>query len=330
MHGSFKRWTLSVLLAATFFLTSIGCKKETGGNSRSDTSAGGSAGAKPKPLICVSLLTLTNPFFKDIADTLKSEGEKRGYEVVVTDGEKRPATQQDQVHDFLVRKASAIVLTPCDSKTVGTAISAANAARVPVFTADIACTADGAKVVSHCATDNFEGGRVAGQAIVQALGGHGKVAVLNQRAVESGLMRENGCLEELAKAPGITVVAKLDADGDRDRASSVMADILQGHPDIDAVFCINDPTALGAMVAIQSANKIAQVKIFGFDGQKEARQAVKDGKIYGTVMQHPTQIASTTIENIAKYLAGEDVPPKVLLKPTIFLAADAKTDPELK
>jgi ribose transport system substrate-binding protein len=285
---------------------------------------------KTKPLIGVSLLTLSNPFFKEIADTLQSDGEKRGYEVVVTSGELDPARQKDQVKDFLVRKASAIVLTPCDSKSIGTAIADANAAGVPVFTADIACTAEGVKVASHCATDNLEGGRVAGRAVVEALGSKGRVAIIDHPEVESGSMREKGFLEVVGKSPRIQVVAKLPSSGARDRAFAAAQDILQSHPDVDAIFAVNDPTALGALAALEKAGKAPHIKIVGFDGQPEAKRAVKEGKLYATVMQYPRRIASVTIENIAKYLSGEELPPQTLIPPALYRQLDAEADPELK
>src|SRR4051812_12690242 len=157
------------LILATFLLLNLvglGCKRDDGSKSAGGggptTNPSGNPSGKSKPLVGVSLLTLTNPFFKEIADTLQADGAKRGYDVIVTSGDLDPAKQKDQVKDFLVRKASAIVLTPCDSKSIGTAIAEANKAGVPVFTADVAATAEGVKVVSHCATDNLEGGRVAG------------------------------------------------------------------------------------------------------------------------------------------------------------------------
>jgi ribose transport system substrate-binding protein len=288
------------------------------------------ADPKPKPLVCVSLLTMSNPFFKEMADAMKAEGDKHGYQVEVTAGEFDAAKQKDQVKDFLVRKASAIVLTPCDSKSIGTAIAEANAAGVPVFTADVAATAEGIKVVGHCGTDNREGGRVAGKAIVDALGGKGKVAMIDQPEVESGLMRETGCLEELAKANGIEVVAKLPSGGARDKGYSAAQDLIQSHPDVNAIFCVNDPTALGVMAALEKAGKLNQIKVIGFDGQQEARQAVKDGKLYATIMQHPQQIGATTIDNIAKYLAGDDVKEKTLLQPALYKQSDTAADTELK
>src|SRR4051794_16286965 len=92
--GISMRLMLKVLAVA--LLSLAGCDKP-----KSSTSD------KPKPLIAVSLLTLTNPFFKEIADTMQAEGAKHGYEVLITSGEFDPAKQKDQVKDFLVRKATA-------------------------------------------------------------------------------------------------------------------------------------------------------------------------------------------------------------------------------
>ena len=129
------------------------------------------AESKPKGVIGVSLLTLANPFFKDMGDAMKAEGAKHGYEVVITAAEMDSARQKDQVNDFLVKKVSAIVLCPADSRSIGTSIQEANKAGIPVFTADIACLDTSAKVVSHIATDNFAGGKLAGEAMIEAIGG---------------------------------------------------------------------------------------------------------------------------------------------------------------
>src|SRR5262245_48302485 len=92
-----------------------------------------------RPVIGLSVLTLTNPFFQEMAETLREEAAKHGYEVVVVSGEFDAARQQNQVKDFIVRKVAAIVLCPCDSKGVGPAIQEANEAGIAVFTCDIAC-----------------------------------------------------------------------------------------------------------------------------------------------------------------------------------------------
>ena len=136
------RWAAWITLMLAICIGVISCDKKDSDSTKTGSSGQADA-SKSKPLVCVSLLTLTNPFFKDMADTMQAEGQKHGYEVVITSGEFDPAKQKDQVKDFLVRKASAIILTPCDSKSIGTAILEANNAGVPVFTADVKATAEG-------------------------------------------------------------------------------------------------------------------------------------------------------------------------------------------
>src|SRR5262245_58769567 len=155
-------------------------------------------GPAKKGTIGVSVLTLTNPFFKVIGETITDELGKHGYDVIVLSGDENINQQQNQVKDFLVRKVAAIVLCPCDSKAIGPVIQEANKQGVPVFTADIACLAPGAKVETHVATDNYAGGKQAGVAMIEALGeAGGKVAILDFKQAQSGLMRLKGLQDAL-------------------------------------------------------------------------------------------------------------------------------------
>src|ERR1700754_1821169 len=121
-----------------------------------------------KPVIGVSLLTLTNPFFRDLGNAIKETAERQGYRVVLTAGDFDIGKQKNQIADFIVQDVAAIVITPIDSKSIGTSIAEANRAGIPVFTADIKATAEGARVVSHVATDNYQAGRMAAKALVEA------------------------------------------------------------------------------------------------------------------------------------------------------------------
>src|SRR5687768_1538784 len=289
--------------------------------------------ARPKPVIGVSLLTLTNPFFLELGEAMKEEAAKHGMEVVLTAGEFDVAKQRNQVNDFIVRRVSAIVLCPCDSKAIGTAIADANKAGIPVFTADIASLADPktAKVEGHVATDNLGGGRLAAKAVIEALGGSGKVAVLDFPEVESVLLRTKGFEEEIAKhnAAGkgtIRVVTKLPGGGAKDKSFKATEDILQAHPDLNGIFAINDPSALGAVAALEKAGKLAAVKVIGFDGQPEGKQAIRDGKIYADPIQFPDKIGRQAIGLVVKYVNGDDVPKETLIPTALYRKADAEKD----
>jgi ribose transport system substrate-binding protein len=293
------------------------------------------ADKKPKATIGVSLLTLAHPFFQDLSAALRDEAAKNGMEVIMTAGEFDAAKQRNQVSDFIVRRVNAIVLAPCDSKAIGTAIAEANKAGIPVFTADIASLSKDGKVVSHVATDNLAGGRLAAQALIEALGGKGKVAIVDHPEVESGMLRTKGFDEELAKQKtekGVTmeVVARLPGGGVKDRSYKVTQDLLQAHPDLAGIFAINDSTAMGAVAALEKAGKLDRVKVVGFDGDPEGKAAIKAGRIYADSIQFPDKIGRTTVQNIIKYLDGEDVPPQTLIPTALYRKADAEKDPTVK
>jgi ribose transport system substrate-binding protein len=304
------------VIATAIVLSLIGCGK-------SEKKAENKSAQGSNLTIGVTLLTRTHPFYQDLEAGLQDAAKENGYALLVTAGEFDVAKQKDQIQDFIVRKVDAIIVSPCDSKSIGTAISAANAAGIPVFTADIACLAEGVKVVCHTASDNMAGGRLAAQAISQAIGGSGKVAIIDHPEVESVIQRVKGFEDELAKSPNITLVAKLSGHGVKDQAFRTTEDILQAHPDIDAIFGINDDSALGALAAVEKAGKSGKVKIVGFDAVPEAREAIKNGKIYADVIQKPHEIGRKTIEAIKAYISGGTVAPNNLIPCGLFTKADA-------
>jgi len=280
--------------------------------------SGNSAKEGNRGIIGLSILTTANPFFPEIGRALKEEAAKHGYQVEIVSGEMDVAKQRDQVKDFLVKKVAAIVLTPCDSRAIGTAIQDANRAGIPVFTADIACIAPEANVVTHIATDNYAGGRQAAQAIFEALEGKGQVAILDFPQVESVMLRTKGFYDQLKELTEkqnaqIEVVASLPGDGAKDKSFKAMQDLLQAHPDLRGVFAINDPSALGACLAIEAAGRQKQVVVVGFDGQPDGRRAIEEGKIYADPVQFPDRIGQETMRAIVRYFDGQEVPKEILI-----------------
>lgn len=284
-----------------------------------------------------SALTLTNPFFKVIADSMTAEAATHGYEVIVVTGERDVKRQADQIDEFIVRGVDAIVLNPCDSQSIGPAIAKANEAGIPVFTNDIKYDGAQGKVVCHVATDNYQGGKLAGTAMVDLLGeSGGKVAVLHFPQAESCQLRVKGFNEVIAEhnsRPGaaqIIVATTLDGGGVRDEGFTAAKDALEAHPDLAAMFAINDPSALGAWAALSAAGKTDQVKIIAFDGQLIGKQAILEGKIVCDPIQFPERIGRVTIEQIVKYFSGESVPAEILIPSELYYRADAEQDPELQ
>ena len=321
MRSRFSLFSLATFILAVglVMLVSSGCSK-----SDSEKIGAEKAAAPSKLTIGVSLLTRTHPFYQELERGLLEGAAANGYELLITAGEFDVAKQKDQLQDFIVRKVNAIIVSPSDSRSIGTAIKAANDAGIPVFTADIACLAEGVQIVSHIASDNIAGGKLAAEALAEALGGQGKVAIIDHPEVESVIQRVKGFEEKLAAYPGIEIVAKLSGRGVKDQAFRTAEDILQAHPDLNGIFGINDDSALGALAAVEKAGKLGQVSIVGFDAVPEAREAIRAGKIYADVIQKPHEIGTRTIDAVRTYISGGQVPPTILIPCGLFAKADAQ------
>lgn len=297
----------------------------------------GTATPSSRGVIGVSLLTFENPFFKVIADHIESAAKEKGYRVVSLSADESPARQSQQIDDFIVQKVSAIVLSPCEARAVVPSIQAANKAGIPVFTVDIPCREEGVEIACQIATDNKGGGKEAAKAMIEAIGG-GKVAIIHFQQAESCRLRVEGFREEVAAhnakttdaASRIDIVAEFDGGGAKDKGRTATADALQSNPDLRGLFAINDPSALGAVAAVEEAGRAGQVTIIGFDGQPEGRQAIKDGKIYADPIQYPDKMGTGVVDAIVRHLKGEELSPEQFIPTSLYRRADAEKDPELR
>jgi ribose transport system substrate-binding protein len=272
---------------------------------RKSTSPESTADGNKSKTIGVSLLTLQHQFYQELRAGLEGAAAPHGYRLLIVSAEFDSARQANQLDEFIVQKVDAIVVCPCDSRSVGASIAAANQAKIPVFTADIANLSPLGTVVTHIASDNVQGGREAAKLIASALGGQGSVAVLSHPEVASVSDRVKGFKEELGHHPGIRLVAELSAEGKRDKAVRVMEDLLQSQPDLQGVFAINDDTALGVLAAIESAGKAGRIRIVGYDATPEARTKIAAGLIHGDVIQDPKRIGELTLRAIHDFFSGK-------------------------
>jgi ribose transport system substrate-binding protein len=211
------------------------------------------------------------------------------------------------VQNFITQGVDAIVIAPVDSRGIVSAVEEANRAGIPVFTADIAAASGG--VVSHIASDNVQGGRLAGEYLARRLNGRGKVAILDQPTVMSVVDRVRGFREAIAAYPGITIVAAPAVErGIREVAKQKTDNLLQAHPDLAGIFGSNDDCALGALASVRAAGRAGLV-IVGYDAIPEARTAIlEDSPLKADAIQYPVQIGRRTIETVAARLRGDSVP----------------------
>jgi ribose transport system substrate-binding protein len=310
-----KAWGIGI------FALSAGLLAGCGGNKTAPPATGG---AESKT-IGVTLLARTDPFYKDLEESMQEEAKAKGYTLDVQDGRRDLSKQLSQVETFIAQKKDAIVLCPVNSEGVGRAIEKANAAGIPVFTADIRSA--GGKVVSHIASDNVAGGRLAGEYLGKLLNGKGNVVILDYPTVASVQERTKGFMEAMAKFPGIKIVERPSGGGERAKSMAQMENMLQKHPNLDGVFAINDSTGMGALKALED-HKNTHIVMVGYDGDAEARAAILRGSaLKADAVQYPREIGKATIDAIAENFEGKTpsafVPVKVGIIDQASLKAEA-------
>ena len=263
------------------------------------SSAASAAGEK----IGLVVSTQNNPFFVTLKEGAVKKANELGYELIVLDSQNDPSKELGNVEDLLVKGVDVLLINPTDSDAVVSSVRAANRSKIPVVTLDRA--ANGGKVVSHVASDNVLGGEVAGNYIVEKLGGKGKVVEL-EGIPGTTAARDRGEGFNKAIVGKLDVVAKQAADFDRTKGLTVMENILQAQPEINAVFAHNDEMALGALKAIESSGR-KNVIVVGFDATDDAVAAVKDGKLSATVAQKPAEIGAIGVEVADKIIKKQPV-----------------------
>ncbi|MFZ7174120.1 ribose ABC transporter substrate-binding protein RbsB [[Pasteurella] aerogenes] len=257
--------------------------------------------------IALAISTLDNPFFVSLKDGAQKKADELGYKLVVLDSQNDPAKELANVEDLMVRGAKVLLINPTDSEAVVNAVAMANRNKVPVITLDRGAAKG--NVVTHIASDNVVGGKMAGDFIAQKFGDNAKVIQLEGIAGTSAARERGEGFKQAIEAHKFEVLASQPADFDRTKGLNVMENLLASKGSVQAIFAQNDEMALGALRAINAANK--KVLVVGFDGTDDGVKAVKSGKMAATIAQQPELIGSLGVENADKVIKGQAVEAKI-------------------
>lgn len=262
-----------------------------------------SGSALAQDTLALAVSTLDNPFFVTLKEGAEKKAQELGYKLVVLDSQNDPAKELANVEDLTVRGAKVLLINPTDSDAVGNAVAIANKKNIPVITLDRG--ANKGEVVSHIASDNVAGGKMAGDFIAEKVGKDAKVIQLEGIAGTSAARERGEGFKQAVEANGFEVLASQPADFDRTKGLNVMENLLASHSSAKAVFAQNDEMALGALRAIKAAKK--EIIVVGFDGTDDAVKAVEGGHLAATIAQQPEKIGELGVETADKVLKGEKV-----------------------
>ncbi len=248
--------------------------------------------------------TLNNPFFVDLKTGIENKASELGYDVIVLDSQNDPAKEVSNMEDISVKDVDLVLLNPVDSDSAIASVMVANNLDLPIITVDRA--SNGGKVVSHVASDNEEGGKMAAKYLAEKLNNKGNIVELEGSAGSSATRDRGNGFDNEIKNTNLEIITKQSADFDRTKGLSVMENIIQSKGNIDAVFAQNDEMALGALKALQDAN-MNDVLVVGFDATDDAVSSVSKGEIAATIAQQPILIGERAVDLASRYLSGEKV-----------------------
>ena len=247
---------------------------------------------------------------------VKAGAEQAGREFGVTIIWKAPQTENDRdqqiklIEGFTADKVSAIVVAPLDDKALVRPVKAATAEIIPVVLIDSGLTAEvGKDFVSYVGTGNRKGGVMAGEALAKALGGKGKVVMLRyMEGSASTDERETGFMDAIQKYPGIEVFSKNQyAGATADTAQKKAASMVDDLEHADGVYCPNESSTYGMLLALRHSERIGKVKFVGFDTSPPLLEAVRKGELVAVVAQNPRQMGYLGVKAAVDTLNGKKV-----------------------
>jgi ribose transport system substrate-binding protein len=272
--------------------------------------------------VALVLKTLNHPFFVDMRRGAQEAADKLGVRLQVQAAEREiDVEKQMQIVENLIQTGiGALAITPSGSREIVSALVKAKDAKVPIIVVDTRVDAKaaadaGVTTETFVGSDNYEGGRLAGQYVVKMSGGKARVGILEGiPGHETGDSRLRGFRDAVQGTPGITIVASQPANWERDQGFNVFQNMLQAHQDIDTVFAASDLMALGAIEAIAAAGRTGKIRVVGFDALDDAKKAIAAGTMEASVAQFPYEMGRVAIESAVKVMRGEKLPPDINVK----------------
>jgi len=299
-------------------------------------------GKQPQPksdklTIAVIPKGTTHEFWKSVHAGAVEAGAELGVQVIW----KGPLKEDDReaqiavVEDFITRGVSGIVLAPLDDVALRAPVRNAVRSGIAVVIIDSGLKSE--DYVSFVATDNYQGGKLAGQHLAKLLHGRGKVVMLRyQEGSASTTNREKGFLDAIAKHSGIKVVSSNQYGGATTETAYKASENLlaplktpDGRLSIDGIFCPNESTTFGMLRALQDARLAGTVRFVGFDSSAKLVQAMRDGQIHALTLQNPMRMGYLGVKTMVQHLQGKAVEKRIDTGVTL-VTPDNMDDPEIK
>ena len=263
---------------------------------------------------------MSNPFFSAMTKGAQDAAKQIGASVNVQDAQLDLANQNTQIDAFIQQGVNLIVISAVDEAGIEPAILRAKEAGIIVIAVDT--PAHGADAVIM--TNAVQAGEKSCEYLFQQMGGKGEVLLVDGTPIQTIIDRINGCKTVAKKFPDIKIVGQQASKNDRASGLAVTTDMLTANPDVTGIFGMNDPSALGAVLAVEQAGKTSQIKVTGVDGSPEAVAELKrDGSPFiGSATQNPAEMVRQAVKVAQDMVAGKAPTEKTILIESVLVTRD--------
>lgn len=259
----------------------------------------------------VSYMTMNNPFYKIINNEILKVVEKNNDTLITLDPELDVDKQNEQIYKFIDQKVDGIFINPIDFEQIEPALQAAKRANIPVIIID-APVSDESLVNCTIVSDNYDAGVQCAKDMMERLDS-ANIVLLKHTTAKSAKERIEGFLSVIDNNEKYKVINEAECDGQLEIAMPKMQEIIKQTPDIDVVMALNDPSALGALAALEKNNK-NDVMVYGIDGTPEIKALIgRNQMIVGTVVQSPIKMGQIAVENMYNILNGKKVEKNIII-----------------
>lgn len=250
-------------------------------------------------------MTLNNPFFEVVDDEIRSSLEAQGDTLITLDPALSLEAQKDQIHYLIEQDVDAIIVNPVNYEGLQSALVAARKAGIPVFTVDTQVE-DETLVTYNIVSDNYDAGVQCAKDMMAHLES-ANIVLLEHSSTNSGKERIQGFLDTISNKDQYHIVHRIECEGQLEISMPLMEEYLAQNPQIDVVMALNDPSALGALAALQAYGQFEGVLVYGVDGTPETKQMIHDGRMQATVAQSPITMGSKVAQAVEDVLHGGKV-----------------------
>ena len=269
---------------------------------RPDISANQKEGSR---LIGASYMTMNNEFYEILNEQISHRVEAEGDRLILRNPALSVSRQVEQIGKMLDEGISVLILTPVDSDGLTDILKKARQQGVKIIVVD-SNVSDEQLVDCTIVSDNYRAGCLLGDYLVQNKE-NSKVVILTHEAATSGRERVQGFLDTIGGHEGIEVVEKVPCEGQLEVAMPQMEKLIEQGKEFDSVFCLNDPSSLGAAAALETKGLLDKVDIYGIDASPDAKQLIYEGKMRASVAQFPSRIGEEAANAIYDLLDGKEV-----------------------